>query len=162
MRGMLHEMDFMPRHVLHIQFLLVLARLCVRRVTMQATRAYNIDPNRSTQEWIHVSPFFSPHLALMAFFAICFNVASPYFFPAEVQEKVYKTLRHQNHAGITAESLPRSISSIEGASAKMATGLIGINGFSRTPSLQRRKREEATVDLYARVDRSKKKRSLGK
>ena len=37
---------------------------------------------------------------------------------------------------------------------------VGINGFSRTPSLQRRKKEQSTADLYARVDRSKKKRSL--
>ena len=82
---------------------------------------------------------------------------------AEVQEKVYKTLRHQNHVG-NNDSLPRSISSIEGKTA--STALIGINGFARTPSLQRRKREEAascaaaaasTDLLYARIDRSKKK-----
>jgi len=86
----------------------------------------------------------------------------------EVQEKVYRTLRH--HVVVpppNLSSLPRSLSSIEAGASTASTmasprmtGLIGINGFSRTPSLQRRKKEQATADLYARVDRSKKKRSL--
>lgn len=158
---------------------------------MEVMRVYSIDhPNclnssisrrRSTPR-IHIirvslflsSAFGSNGLSSL-FFAPYASAASnqPFFLffsasAAEVQEKVYKTLRHQNHVG-NNDSLPRSISSIEG-SKTASTALIGINGFARTPSLQRRKREEAascaaaaasTDLLYARIDRSKKKNNNG-
>jgi hypothetical protein len=40
------------------------------------------------------------------------------------------------------------------------TGIIGINGFARTPSLNRKTSQQDTANpLYARVDRSKKKKN---
>lgn len=83
---------------------------------------------------------------------------------AVVQEKVYETLR-KNSSGY--DSLPRSMStetsSIQFAGPnKATTGLLGINGFARTPSLHRKTKDSAAADsLYARVDRSKKKNNRG-
>ena len=53
------------------------------------------------------------------------------------------------------ESLPRSHSSSTGP----ATKLVGIQNFSRTNSRSSSFRQKDTSDLYAQVDRSKKKRT---